>query len=95
MSKGCSVQGITPLGTWRLGPKAAAPIEAGKTESAGDGLGESLHNVTEATDAVRAFVRCADCTAPRRIGSAGSAMRAAVAVGGIRESYHESVAVPP
>ena len=81
MSKGCSVQGVTPLGAGRFGPQAAALIETWQAESAGDGLGEPLHDVSEATDAVRALVRCSDSGAPGRIGAAGAAMRAAMAVG--------------
>ena len=82
MSKGRSVQRVPPLGTGRVGPQAAALIEAGQTESLGDGLGEQLDDITEATDAVRAFVRCSDSGTPCRIGAAGAAVGAAVAVGG-------------
>jgi len=96
VSKGCSVQGISPLGAWRLGPQAAALIKAGKAESASNGLGEPLDDISEAAYAVRAFVRCSDSGAPCRIGAAGPAMGAAVAVGGVGKiGYHDSVAVPP
>jgi hypothetical protein len=96
VSKAGSVECVSPLGAWRVGPQAATLIEARQAESAGDRLGELLNDITEAADAVRAFVRCADSGAPSRIGAAGSAMGAAVAVGGVGEiGYHESVAVPP
>lgn len=82
MSKGRSVQRVPALGTGRVGPQAAALIEAGQAQGLGDGLGEQLDDIAEAADAVRAFVRCADSGAPSRIGAAGSAMGAAVAVSG-------------
>jgi len=97
MSKRSSVHRVPPLGTGRVGPQAAALIEAGQAESLGDGLGEQLDDITEATDAVRAFLRCADSGTPGWIRAAGAAVGAAVAVGGSGEGYvsHEIVAVPP
>ena len=87
MSKGRSVHRVPALRTGRVGPQAAALIEAGQAESLGDRLGEPLDDITEAAHAVRAFLRCADSGAPRRIGAAGAAMGAAAAVGRIGK-YH-------
>ena len=96
MSKGRSVHRVPPLGTGRVGPQAAALIEARQAEGAGDGLGEQLDDIAEATHSMRTLVRCADSGSPCRVGAAGAAVRSAVAVGGVGEGYsHESVAVPP
>lgn len=96
MSKGRSVHRVPPLGTGRVGPQAAALIEAGQAERLGDGLGEQLDDIAEAAHSMRTLVRCADSGSPCRIRAASAAVGLAVAVGGVGEGYsHEIVAVPP
>lgn len=71
-------------------------IKTGQAQGLGDGLGEQLDDIAEAAHSMRTLVRCADSGSPCRIGAAGAAVRAAVAMSGIgKGNYHEIVAVPP